>query len=151
VTASETIAALTAALAAEREARRRAEARASGAEALVAYYKLQITKLRRERYGQSSQRWRKLLDQLERQLEEAAAPRPRLRSQLRRAGRQHDGEPVHPQEAGAGTPPGAPATRAETVRCAGLTLASLACPTRAGPKASIVPSRVKGALQMRFP
>jgi len=73
VTASETIAALTAALAAEREARQQAEARASGAEALVAYYKLQIAKLRREQYGQSSERGRKLLDQLELQLEEAAA------------------------------------------------------------------------------
>jgi transposase len=73
VTASETIAALTAALAAEREARQQAEARASGAEALVAYYKLQIAKLRREQYGQSSERGRKLLDQLELQLEEAMA------------------------------------------------------------------------------
>lgn len=72
MTASETIAALTAALAAEREARQQAEARASGAEALVAYYKLQIAKLRREQYGQSSERG-KLLDQLELQLEEAAA------------------------------------------------------------------------------
>jgi transposase len=73
VRASETIAALTAALAAEREARQQAEARASGAEALVAYYKLQIAKLRREQYGQSAERGRKLLDQLELQLEEAAA------------------------------------------------------------------------------
>jgi transposase len=67
------IAALTAALASEREARQQAEARASSAEALVAYYKLQIAKLRREQYGQSSERGRKLLDQLELQLEEAEA------------------------------------------------------------------------------
>ena len=67
------IAALKAALAAEREARQQAEARASGAEALVAYYKLQIAKLRREQYGQSCERGRKLLDQVELQLEEAAA------------------------------------------------------------------------------
>jgi transposase len=73
VTASETIVALTAALAVEREARQQAEARASGAEALVAYYKLQIAKLRRDQYGQSAERSRKLLDQLELQLEEAAA------------------------------------------------------------------------------
>jgi transposase len=73
VTASETIEALTAALAAERAARQQAEARASSAEALIAYYKLQIAKLRREQYGQSSERSRKLLDQLELQLEEAAA------------------------------------------------------------------------------
>ena len=67
------IAALTAALAAEREARQQAEARASSAEALVAHYKLVIAKLKREQYGQSSERGRKLLDQLELQLEEAAA------------------------------------------------------------------------------
>ena len=73
MTASETIAALTAALAAEREARQQAEARASSAEAMIAYYKLQIAKLRREQYGQSSEHGRKLLDQLELQLEEAAA------------------------------------------------------------------------------
>ena len=73
MTTSATIEALTAALAAEREARQEAEARASGAEALVAYYKLLIAKLRREQYGRSSERGRKLLDQLELQLEEAAA------------------------------------------------------------------------------
>ena len=65
--------ALKAALSAEREARHQAEARASSAEALVAYYKLLIAKLRREQYGQSSERGRQLLDQLELQLEEAAA------------------------------------------------------------------------------
>ncbi len=64
---------LKAALAAERMARQEAEARASGAEAMVAHLKLLIAKLRRERYGQSSERGRKLLDQLELQLEEAAA------------------------------------------------------------------------------
>jgi transposase len=67
------IAALTAALTAEREARQQAEARALSAEALVAHYKLVIAKLKREQYGQSSERGRKLLDQLELQLEEAAA------------------------------------------------------------------------------
>ena len=50
------IAALQAALAAERTARHEAEARASGAEAMVAHLKLLIAKLRRERYGQSSER-----------------------------------------------------------------------------------------------
>jgi transposase len=73
VTVSETIDALTAALAVEREARQQAEARASSAEVLIAHYKLLIAKLRREQYGQSSERGRKLLDQLELQLEEAAA------------------------------------------------------------------------------
>ena len=67
------IAALKAALAAEREARQQAEARASSAEALITHYKLLIAKLRREQYGQSSERGRKLLDQLELQLEEAVA------------------------------------------------------------------------------
>ena len=39
----------------------------------MAHLKLLIAKLRREQYGQSSERGRKLLDQLELQLEEAAA------------------------------------------------------------------------------
>ncbi len=67
------IAALQAALAAERTARQQAEARASGAEAMVAHLKLLIAKLRREQYRQSSERGRKLLDQLELQLERSAA------------------------------------------------------------------------------
>jgi transposase len=73
VTASATIDALTAALAAERTARQQAEARASSAEAMVAHYKLLIARLKREQYGQSSERSRKLLDQLELQLEELEA------------------------------------------------------------------------------
>jgi transposase len=40
---------------------------------MVAHLKLLIAKLRREQYGQSSERGRKLLDQLELQLEEATA------------------------------------------------------------------------------
>src|SRR5712671_4194823 len=47
-----------------------AEARASGAETMIAHMKLVIAKLRREQYGQSSERCRKVLDQLELQLEE---------------------------------------------------------------------------------
>ena len=61
--------ALKAALAAERMARQQAEARASGAEAMVAHLKLLIAKMKRERYGQSSERGQRLLDQLELQLE----------------------------------------------------------------------------------
>src|SRR5580692_4164270 len=57
----------------QREELAAAEARASGAEALIAHLKLVIAKLRREQYGQSSERGRKLLDQLELQLEEIAA------------------------------------------------------------------------------
>src|ERR1700687_3980540 len=50
-----------------------AAARASGAEALIAHMKLVIAKLRHEQYGQSSERGRKVLDQLELQLEELEA------------------------------------------------------------------------------
>ncbi len=65
--------ALRAALAAERQARLEAEARASGAEAMIAHLKLMIAKLRHDRFGASSERGRKLLDQLELELEEAEA------------------------------------------------------------------------------
>ena len=67
------VAALQAALAAERLARREAEARASGAEAMVAHLKLLIAKLKHDRFGASSERSRKLLDQMELQLEELEA------------------------------------------------------------------------------
>jgi transposase len=62
--------ALRAALAAEQQARRQAEARAAGAEAMIAHLKLLIAKLRHDRFGASAERGRKLLDQLELQLEE---------------------------------------------------------------------------------
>jgi transposase len=62
--------ALRAALLAEQQARREAEARASGAEAMVAHLKLLIAKMKRDRFGASAERGRKLLDQLEMQLEE---------------------------------------------------------------------------------
>ncbi len=62
-----------AALAAEQLARREAEARASSAEAMVAHLKLLIARLRHEQFGASSERGRKLLDQLELQLEELEA------------------------------------------------------------------------------
>jgi hypothetical protein len=61
------------ALAAEQLARREAEARASGAEAMVAHLKLLIAKLKHERFGASSERGRKLLDQMELELEELEA------------------------------------------------------------------------------
>ena len=72
-TLPDNIAALQTALTAERTARQQAEARASGAEAMVAYLKLLIAKMKRERFGQSAERGRKLLDQLELQLEELEA------------------------------------------------------------------------------
>ena len=65
--------ALKAAFLAERSARLDAEARASGAEAMVAHLKLLIAKLKRERFGPSSEQQRRLLDQLELQLEELEA------------------------------------------------------------------------------
>ncbi len=65
--------ALKTALVAERSARQQAEARASGAEAMVAHLKLVIAKLKRERFGPSAERGGKLLDQLELQLEELEA------------------------------------------------------------------------------
>src|SRR5258708_37273567 len=65
--------ALKAALAAERVARQQAEARASGAEAMVAHLKLLIARMKREQYGKSSEPGRHLLDQLQMQLEELKA------------------------------------------------------------------------------
>ena len=62
--------ALRTALVAEQLARREAEARASGAEAMVAHLKLLIAKLKHDRFGASSERGRKLLDQMEFELEE---------------------------------------------------------------------------------
>ena len=50
--------ALRAALAAEQQARREAEARASGAEAMVAHLKLLIAKMKRDRFGASAERGR---------------------------------------------------------------------------------------------
>jgi transposase len=73
VTTVDEIDALRAALAAERAARQQAEARASGAEAMVAHLKLLIAKMKRDRFGQSSERGQRLLDQMELQLEELEA------------------------------------------------------------------------------
>jgi transposase len=74
------IATLKAALTAERAARLDAEAKAaratanmSSAEALITHQKLVIEKLKRELYGSRSERTRKLLDQMELELEEMEA------------------------------------------------------------------------------
>jgi transposase len=64
------IEALRTALVVEQQARREWEARASGAEAMVAHLKLLIAKMKRDRFGASAEGGRKLLDQLEMQLEE---------------------------------------------------------------------------------
>ena len=50
-----------------------AEARASGAEAMVAHLKLLIAKLKHDRFGASSERSHKLIDQMELELEELEA------------------------------------------------------------------------------
>ena len=50
-----------------------AKARESATEAMIAHLKLQIAKLRREQYGASAERSRRLLDQLELQLEDLEA------------------------------------------------------------------------------
>lgn len=50
-----------------------AHARESATEAMIAHLKLQIAKLRREQYGPSAERSRRLLDQMELQLEELEA------------------------------------------------------------------------------
>jgi transposase len=65
--------ALKAALRAERQARQHVEARISASEAVIVHLKLLIAKLRREQYGQSSERGRQVLDQMELQLEDLEA------------------------------------------------------------------------------
>src|SRR5215210_7248147 len=50
-----------------------ARVRESATEAVIAHLKLQIAKLRREQYGASAERTRRLLDQMELQLEELQA------------------------------------------------------------------------------
>ena len=62
--------ALKAALLTERAARLEFEARAAGAEAMVAHLKLLIAKMKRDRFDASAERSRKLLDQLEMELED---------------------------------------------------------------------------------
>lgn len=65
--------ALKAALLAERAARRELEARAAGADAMIAHLKLMIARHNRDRFGASAERGCKVLDQLEMQLEELQA------------------------------------------------------------------------------
>ena len=52
-----------------------AQAQASATEAMIAHLKLQIVKLRREQYGPSAERTRRLLDQMELQLGDLEAAR----------------------------------------------------------------------------
>ena len=69
----EEVAALRAALTAAEARAAAAEAKVSDDAALIAHLKLEIAKLRRDRFGQSSERSARLLDQMELQLEELEA------------------------------------------------------------------------------
>ena len=110
--------ALQTALTAERAARHQAEVRASGAEAMVAYLKLLIAKMKRERFGQSAERGRTLLDQMELQLEELEANAAEDETANMPVGPPRVGPSVsHPQEAGARTAAGASAARARRNAC----------------------------------
>jgi transposase len=67
------LAAKDAELAAERAARQAAESKTISAEALIAHLRLSIEKLRQEIHGQRSERGRRLLNQMELELEELIA------------------------------------------------------------------------------
>jgi transposase len=99
--------ALRAALVAEQLARREAEVRAAGAEAMVAHLKLLIARLKRDKYGASSERGRRLLDQLELELGElvAAASEDAAEAEIA-AGK--DGRGRHPDGPPRGQPVRAP-------------------------------------------
>ena len=99
--------ALRAALVAEQLARREAEVRAAGAEAMVAHLKLLIARLKRDKYGASSERGRRLLDQLELELGElvAAASEDAAKAETA-AGK--DGRGRHPDGPPRGQPVRAP-------------------------------------------
>ena len=60
----------------------RAEAEASSSAAMIAHLNLMIAKLRRELYGQRSERKSRLLDQLELELEELGCGFRRLRTPI---------------------------------------------------------------------
>ncbi len=78
------IEALKAELATERAARLAAEAKVSSIDALIASLKLQIEKMRRELYGQRSERKARLLDQMELELEglQASATEDELKAEI---------------------------------------------------------------------
>ena len=67
------IEALKALLLKERAEAAAVHAKLSDSDAIIAHLKLQIAKLKREQYGQSSERSSRLIDQLELQLEEVEA------------------------------------------------------------------------------
>ena len=106
-TSPDDIAALRAALAAEQLARREAEARASGAEAMVAHLKLLIARLKRDKYGASSERGRKLIDQLELELGELVAAASEDATKADKAA-DKEGRPRRPDSPPRGQPVRAP-------------------------------------------
>ena len=71
----------------------RLQAVPSSTEAFIAALKLQIAQLRRELYGQRSERKARLLDQLELQLEEMEAAGRRRRDRSPEGGGQDDDRP----------------------------------------------------------
>ncbi len=106
-TISDDIDTLRAALAAEQSARREAEARASGAEAMVAHLKLLIARLKHDKYGATSERGRKLLDQLELKLGELVAAASEDAAKVEGAAGK-DGRTRHPDSPPRGQPVRAP-------------------------------------------
>src|SRR5215207_9040301 len=112
-TSPDDIAALRALLAAEQLARREAEARASGAEAMVVHLKLLIARLKRDKYGASSERGRKLIDQLELELGELVAAASEDATKAEDAAK--DGRGSHPDRPPRGQPVRAPLPRERVV------------------------------------
>ena len=82
-----------------------AKAKASDDQALIAHQQLQIAKLKRELYGQRSERSARLLDQLELQLEEleSSATEDELAAERRR-GQDHHGARPSPASARRASP-----------------------------------------------
>lgn len=82
------IAALRAALAEAQAARLEAEAKATGLQALIAHQKLVIEKLKRELHGSRSERSKKLIDQMELELEdlEASASEDEIAAEMANVG-----------------------------------------------------------------
>ena len=106
------IEALRAALAVAEARAEEAVAKASNAEAIIAALKLMVEKLRREVYGQRSERKARLLDQLE-LARGAGGARERGRARRRTGSREDlDSQVFHSQAAIAQAVPGASAARA---------------------------------------
>ena len=90
-----------------------ARARQSSSEALIAHLRLTIEKMRRDVYGQRSERGARLLDQMELELEELEAAASEDELAAERAAAAHDRALVHAQEAFPQAVRGASAARAD--------------------------------------